>query len=112
MKKLNYQDLTPYDLMIPGARQAQIKVLISQEDAPTFIMMMLEIAPGGNTPDHHHEWEEEIFIVSGKGKIKTGGEERDIAYGDALLLDPDEGHQLINTGEEILRFICVIPKRD
>ncbi len=113
MKISNYNDITGNALMLPGAKDVIIRVLIGPEDgAPNFIMLLLDIAPGGNTPDHSHKWEEEIFIKSGEGKLKTAEGEHPIRAGDAVYLDPDESHQFINTGKEHLQFLCMISRRD
>lgn len=112
MKLSNREEVPARDLMIPGAKDVGIRVLIGPEDAPRFIMMLLEVAPGGFTPHHRHEWEEEIFIESGEGSLRTDEGEKSLRVGDALILDPNMAHQFVNTGDEPLQFICVIPKRD
>ena len=112
MKLSNCEEVPAHDLMLPGAKGVTVRVLIGAEDAPGFIMMLLEVAPGGFTPDHSHEWEEEIFIKSGRATLKTDEGERPLRVGDALLFDPNTAHQFINTGDEPLQFLCVIPKRE
>jgi quercetin dioxygenase-like cupin family protein len=112
MKLSNYNEIPAQDLAVPGAKDVTIRVLIAPEDAPNFIMLLLEVARGGSTPDHTHEWEEEIFIKSGQGTLKTAEGNRPLRAGDALILDPNMAHQFMNTGDETLEFICVIPKRN
>ena len=112
MKISNYDEVVANPLMLPGAKDAKVRLLIGPEDnPPNFVMLAIELAPGGNTPEHHHEWEEEIFVKSGEGKIKLKDDEKHLRAGDVLLLDPDESHQFINTRSEPMEFICVIPKR-
>ena len=72
MKHIHYKDAQAQKLDLPGAEEVSLRVVIGQEDgAPNFTMMVLELAPGGKTPDHSHPWEEEIFVKSGKGEIKV-----------------------------------------
>ncbi len=110
MKHINYNEVPANQLMLPGAKDATLRALIGPEDAPNFIMIMIELAPGGNTPEHNHEWEEEIFIASGEGILKTGEGERPLGVGDALIIDQNMKHQFVNSGNESLQFICVIPR--
>jgi quercetin dioxygenase-like cupin family protein len=112
MKLSNCDEIPAHDLMVPGAKDVSIRVLIGPDDAPSFIMMLLEVSPGGFTPDHSHEWEEEIFIKSGHATLKTDEGEKSLRVGDALILDPNMAHRFINSSDEPLQFICVIPKRD
>jgi quercetin dioxygenase-like cupin family protein len=111
MKHVNIKDAAKNALALPGAKDASIRLLIGPEDAPNFMMIMIELEPEGNTPDHHHEWEEEIFIASGRGILKTKDGDMPLNTGDALIIDPDMQHQFVNNGGENLAFICVIPKR-
>jgi mannose-6-phosphate isomerase-like protein (cupin superfamily) len=41
-------------------------------------------------------------VVREDGSVKAGP-------GTAIFIPPDETHQFKNTGEQLLRFICVIP---
>lgn len=113
MKISNYKDIPANNLALPGAKDVQIRVLIGPEDgAPNFVMLQLGIEPGGNTPEHSHEWEEEIFIKAGEGKVKTDEGELPIRGGDVVFFGPDEPHQFMNTGDVPMEFIAVIPRRD
>ena len=112
MKIVDYKEIQKNVLGIPGAKDVAVRLAVGAEDgAQNFIMMVLEIAPGGNTPFHHHAWEEEIFIKSGSGKLKTADTTLDISEGTVLFFKGDEPHQFINTGSSPLEAICVIPKR-
>jgi quercetin dioxygenase-like cupin family protein len=110
MKHINCSDAPVFDMVLDGARSVFVRPLIGPEVAPSFIMLMLEVAPGGNTPDHNHEWEEEIFIVAGEGILKTEEGEKQLRVGDALIIDRNMQHQFVNTGDGPLLFICIIPK--
>lgn len=62
---------------------------------------------GGSTQEHYHPQSEEIyFITHGSGKIRLGGEMRDVKAGDAIAIPPGEKHKLWNTGKETLRLLC------
>ncbi|MBL9135243.1 MAG: cupin domain-containing protein [Verrucomicrobiales bacterium] len=62
---------------------------------------------GGATQAHYHRLAEEIyFITEGRGRIRLGTEERDVAEGDAIAIPPGTIHKLWNTGQGILRLLC------
>lgn len=106
MKVKNYHDVQP-DTEIPGV--ALHTVISASDGAPRFAMRVFEVQPGASTPFHAHWWEHEVFILSGSGKVKGHGGERELKPGDAVYLAGDEEHCFTNTGQEVFRFICCIP---
>jgi quercetin dioxygenase-like cupin family protein len=82
------------------------------ESAPTFVMRVFEVQPESATPLHTHPWEHEVFVVSGKGTLKSANAEIPLAEGDAAMVLPDERHSFANTGEDLFRVICVVPLVD
>lgn len=82
------------------------------EGAPTFVMRVFEIQPGSATPHHSHPWEHEMFVVSGKGFLKSGNTEKLLEEGDAIMVLPDELHGVFNKGKDIMRMICIVPLID
>jgi quercetin dioxygenase-like cupin family protein len=84
----------------------------SAEGAPTFVMRIFEIQPGSATPHHSHPWEHEIFVVAGRGTLKSGNTEKPLQEGDAVMVLPDEPHSFLNTGKDMLRIICIVPLVD
>lgn len=93
-----------------GAQGARIKELITDRDgAPTFAMRLFEIAPGGNTPLHQHPWEHEVFILSGEGELRGQSDAYPFRAGDAVFVPPNEQHTFVNTGQQPLQLLCMIP---
>jgi quercetin dioxygenase-like cupin family protein len=84
----------------------------TKEKASTFVMRVFEIKPGSNTPHHAHPWEHEMFVVKGRGTLKSGSTERPIKEGDAVMVLPGERHGVFNTGKDMLTMICVVPLID
>jgi len=111
MKIVHYTNIEPVKsdkLGLTGSKDLSIRFLVTQEDgAPNFSMLLLELLPKGYTPDHSHQREEEIFVKAGKGELKAGDKRTDIRKGDVLYFLPDEKHQFINTGSEMLELLCV-----
>jgi uncharacterized cupin superfamily protein len=69
------------------------------------------VAPGKAAfPFHlHHTNEEMIFIFDGEGTLRLGREEIAISSGMFIAFPPgaDHPHQLINTSNRDLRYLCV-----
>jgi mannose-6-phosphate isomerase-like protein (cupin superfamily) len=58
------------------------------------------------TAHFHREAEELYFFTAGRGRLRIGGEERDVAVGDCAVIPPGAEHKLFNTGEEPLVLLC------
>ena len=93
-----------------GMKGVKIRWLISEKDGATnFAMRLFELAPGGHSPWHQHEWEHEMYILEGEGvAVKEDGEIK-FKAGDAFFVVPWEWHNFKNTGKQVLKFLCLIP---
>lgn len=97
---------------VEGAGGASIKWLLHKGiGVPNFEMRILEVELGGHTPEHAHHWEHEVYVLSGKGKVKSERGDVELTPGVAVFVPPYEKHVFVNDGEELLKFICVIPRR-
>ncbi len=95
----------------PAGPGVTMRVVIGpDEGAPTFTMRVFEVQPGSATPLHSHWWEHEVFVLSGKGLARRGADEVPIAHGSTVFVPGGELHQFKNAGDDVLRFICVIPQ--
>ena len=98
---------------IPSSEEApgvDMRVLIGPlEGAPNFIMRLFEVKPFSSTPYHSHSWEHEVFVLGGKGTVRSVASEQKLREGDSVLVAPNEQHCFTNTSDEPFRFICVIP---
>jgi len=106
MKISNYRDKKP-DEAIKGV--FKWGAITAEDGAPLFTMRIFEVEPNCSTPSHSHPWEHEVFVLSGKGVV--AGEQGAIPIGkeSVVFIAPDEPHCFVNTANELLRFICVIP---
>ncbi len=109
-KMAHYTDIHAFEFgsAAPGV---EIRRLIDEEldGAPFYNLRMIEIAPGGNTPDHSHENEHENFVVEGQGEVMVEGTFHQVAVGDVIFIPPCARHQYRNTGEGTFRFLCGVP---
>jgi quercetin dioxygenase-like cupin family protein len=90
---------------------AKKRVLIGQDlGAPNFIMRLFTLGEGGFSPYHKHDWEHEVFILSGEGIVRGDGFEKKVEAGDFVYVPPNEEHQFRSVGKGEFAFLCVIPK--
>lgn len=74
---------------------------------------LYEVEPGrAALPRHYHLANEEaIYVLEGSGTLRLGreGEEVEVSRGDyvALPTGADGAHQLVNTGDSVLRYLCL-----
>ncbi len=71
---------------------------------------LYEVPPGRRAwPYHYHLANEEaIYVLEGSGTLRIGADEIQVSEGDyvALPATAEGAHQLINTSEEVLRYLC------
>ena len=86
-------------------------VITARDGAPNFCMRVFDVEPKSSTPDHSHPWEHEVFVLSGEGVVRSNEGESEIGAGSVVFIAPDEPHCFINTGQSVLRFVCLIPNQ-
>jgi quercetin dioxygenase-like cupin family protein len=110
MKINNYERVPAQPVQMEGAAGCHVRWLVDERDgAPTFAMREFEVAPGGHTPRHFHDYEHEVFVLEGAGIVVEGAVEHPLRAGDVVLVKPNEIHQFRNTGDRPLKFLCLIP---
>ena len=85
-------------------------IITAKDGAPNFAMRLFEIDPNGYTPKHTHDWEHEVFIVSGSGYVFKDGREIPIEKDTFLLVPEGELHQFI-AGEDGMNMVCIVPNK-
>lgn len=98
------------EVVMEGADRVRMRMLVGPADgARNFHMRHFEVAPGGNTPHHQHDYEHEVLILKGSGVAKSEQGDRPFKAGDVVWVPANELHQFQNTGDQPLEFICLIP---
>jgi quercetin dioxygenase-like cupin family protein len=110
MKIKQLVDEPQKEVALEGALGVRMRMLIGPaEGAGVFHMRHFEVAPGGHTPHHEHDYEHEVLILKGSGSVKGAAGDQPCHAGDVVWMPPNERHQFVNTGREPLEFICLIP---
>lgn len=104
----SYKDVTPIDY---GEGVEKRVVIGPKEGAPTFVMRVFDLAPGAASPNHSHDWEHEVLVLSGEGVLVAEERETWLKPDDVIFIAPYEKHCLVNKGQGTFRFICLIPLR-
>jgi mannose-6-phosphate isomerase-like protein (cupin superfamily) len=98
---------------VPGERRDPPRtswILVSEKTvgSKNLAVGVNETDPGGMVPEHKHETEEEVmFFISGKGKFVTEDEEIPLEPGVCVYNPPGGKHKIVNTGDEILKFVWI-----
>ena len=82
----HYKDvkaMIPDEPSVKGVKMR--RVIAEKEGAENFVMRVFEIEPGGNTPLHKHDWEHEVFILSGTGVVVDLSGEHEVKSGDVVF---------------------------
>jgi quercetin dioxygenase-like cupin family protein len=110
MKVIAFDQIAEEKVEDPEAKDCYIRVLIGPDDgAKVFHMRRFRVLPGGYTPHHTHDWEHEVYIISGEGELATPDGPKPFKGGDVIFVDPGLVHQFKNKGGSDLEFFCLIP---
>ena len=111
LDELNYQDFEHGDKF--QSKRVRVTPLIGGEKPGCTVVVL---PPGKRAwPYHSHYVNEELFFVlEGEGTLRHSGEERAIRAGDfiAAPADPDQPHQIINTSDAELKYLCISTMED
>ena len=108
----NIDETARTPVTMDGVRGATMAVMVGLADgAPHFALRQFAVEPSGHTPRHRHDYEHEVFIVSGTGTVFLGGKENPIRGGDVIYVPANEEHQFRSTQDQDgpLRFLCMVP---
>ena len=88
---------------------SEIRELLAHRNSCIRLQSLAEarLPVGGQTTPHYHPQTEEIYyILSGQGRMRIGDEQREVGPGDAIAIPPGAVHQIANTGDLVLTFLC------
>jgi mannose-6-phosphate isomerase-like protein (cupin superfamily) len=65
------------------------------------------VGAGGQTVEHlHHASEEIYYFVAGRGRMRLGEDEREVAAGDCVVIAPGTRHKLWAAPDSDLVLLC------
>lgn len=96
-----------------GTKGVSIKWLTSDnlDASPPFCLRRIRIEPYGYTVRHQHDWEHQIYVLSGKGRLDQKSKSRatQLEPGLTVRIPPLILHQISCTSEDPLCFLDIIP---
>jgi mannose-6-phosphate isomerase-like protein (cupin superfamily) len=87
--------------------QRWYRVLIDGEVGSTKVTQFVGAIPAGRAPDHFHEYEEVVCILTGSGRAWAGQTCAPIERGSFVFLPRRQPHCVENTGREELRLLGI-----
>lgn len=112
-KAVHFTEIKQEDVKEAGFKEVKVRWLITKDDGTeNFAMRHFEIAPGGQSAHHTHDWEHETFILDGHGSVVCGEEKKRVGPGYVIFIPPNVPHHFENLGHEALRFLCLIPYKE
>ena len=83
------------------------RVLIDEEVGSTKVTQFVGAIPAGRAPDHFHEYEEVVCILTGSGRAWAGQTCAPIERGSFVFLPRRQPHCVENTGRDELRLLGI-----
>ncbi len=104
------EDTPATPVHMEGVKNVSMRVMVGRaDDAPNFAMRHFTVGPGGHSPRHQHNYEHEVYIVAGEGKLECDGAFHPLKAGDVVFVEPNALHQFTNTGDTDFQFLCLVP---
>jgi len=112
MKYLMYADEVDWQAHPAGHPGVEMKILRSQKDF-TYkeSIAFVRIAVGGAVLPHVHEEEDDnLYILSGRAKMRVGNEKFDIGPEAQITVPAGMEHEIFDVVEEILFYDVFAPR--
>jgi quercetin dioxygenase-like cupin family protein len=109
--KVEHYTNIPAEVFGDSAPGVTIRWVIDEQrdGAPNYALRVIEVAPGGHTPDHTHPYEHENFVLEGHGRVLIGEQWHEVTVGDVVFVPTGMRHTYANAGDTPFKFLCGIP---
>lgn len=76
-------------------------------DFPGALVQQIKIKPGETAASHYHQKQTEIFyFLNGNGYFIVNGEKISLQAGDALVVEPNDKHTVINETNQDFLYVA------
>ena len=79
------------------------------EGAHNFAFRYYQLSPGSHSRLEQHPYDHGMIVLQGEGEVQLGSNNLAVSVGDVIYIAPDLLHQVKNTSQDPLGFLCVIP---
>ena len=95
-----------------GAEKVKVRYLIDERHgSERFALRLYTVEKGGHTPLDQHEYEHQVYVLSGQGLLKQSNDSvaprQRLRSGDTLFIPSNAVHSFINERGEPFVFLCV-----
>jgi quercetin dioxygenase-like cupin family protein len=109
---VNPANVTVEEFERKGAEKVQVQYLIDdRHGSERFALRLYTVQRGGHTPLDRHEYEHQVYVLSGNGLLKQSEEPvsalRALKQGDTIFIPSNAVHQFSNAENEPFVFLCV-----
>lgn len=105
------KDFVGVDVLAPNAVGVLKKSVISPKEGwQGHVMRIFEIEKGGHSPYHKHPWYHVNYVIQGQGIVHYGDQDFEVTEGSYAYIPSDIMHNFENTGDGVLKFICIVPE--
>ncbi|MEM0271528.1 MAG: cupin domain-containing protein [Thermoprotei archaeon] len=106
----HWRSVEAQPVSVVGSKDAFIRWLTTKERGSTrYALRRFTINPGGIIPMHTHKYEETLYILSGRGVVCAGETKRSVGADEYVYIGGSVPHALINDGNTLFEFLCIIP---
>jgi len=104
------RSVAPVRFLEEGSHNVRMRQLVGREDGARHTSVHeLVFGKGGYSVAHHHRWEHELVVTSGRGLAIVDGKRIPLRPGVVLLVEDGEEHQFVQHGAAPLKFLTVTP---
>jgi quercetin dioxygenase-like cupin family protein len=98
---------------VPGYTGVTKQIVLGPADGSDEIVLRhFRLAAGAATPRHTHDFPHLVKIEAGRGEaVDAAGTGNPVSAGDYVYVAPNELHNFTNTGDDLLEFMCIVPRR-
>ena len=95
----------------PSIQVTETWMIGKKEGAENFAFRYYQLESGASSNQEQHQHDHGVLVLQGSGEVLLGDQVHPISRGDIIHIPPNALHQLRNTGDSPLGFLCVIPAR-
>lgn len=102
----------PHDYGRPGLSHVTVHGAVHHRAKEAVEVWQQAFAPGKGTPIHRHDCEEVFVVLAGNGTMyaRRGLQKMDFGANSTIYIPPNDVHQIVNTGTELLQMIVTITR--
>jgi mannose-6-phosphate isomerase-like protein (cupin superfamily) len=87
--------------------EREFRYLVNQDAGCLEMTQFVGVIPPSRAPEHHHTYDEVIYVIEGEGIYHIGDDEVPLSAGTCIHLPPLTRHCLENTGTARMRVLGV-----